>query len=559
MAKGRSFLRPRPGLGPWGLLLSLVILFLLLTLRLPPPSGRELEVFLGARRIGEARLGPEGTLLVPLEMVREHFDPAIRYLPAEKKVRTTTSPWRLPMASPAATAFVQQEPAPVEFVSAPDGLVPLDPLRELYGIRVEMAGGRVLIDWAEREIPVVSNPAPLRLRSRPWPFWPGKGLPAGSRLLAYDRVGNWFLVRAPEGLVGYVPTGAVRTTGVYRVPRPSRPPPVRAAGPVCLVWEHVLRPAQPDPASLAPLPGVNVVSPTWLCLADADGTLSSRCAVEYIRWAHSRGYAVWVLVGNDFDPDLTRKVLQDAQARQRLVRQLLVYCRLFALDGINVDFENVYPSEKVAFVNFVEELSRLARAEGVTVSVDVTVKSSSPTWSLFLDRKSLARHADYLALMVYDEHYAGSPRAGSVASLPWVERGIRGLLEEVPAEKLLLGIPFYTRLWKEEREPDGQLKVTSRALGMEEAESILGEKGISPRYDPATGQDYAEWREGGATWRVWLENERSLAARLRLASDYGLAGVAAWRRGFEKPAVWELIRSYLSSPGAPRPPGAPRG
>ncbi|MEW5933562.1 MAG: glycosyl hydrolase family 18 protein, partial [Bacillota bacterium] len=157
------------------------------------------------------------------------------------------------------------------------------------------------------------------------------------------------------------------------------------------------------------------------------------------------------------------------------------------------------------------------------------------------------RAADYLAVMTYDEHYAGSPRAGSVASLPWVEQGIRGLLEEVPPGKLLLGIPFYTRLWKLERPPGGAPKLTSRALGMEEVEALLAERGIEPTFDPASGQDYARWEEGGATFQVWLENERSILARLKLAAKYGLAGVASWRRGFEKPAVWDVIAAELNS------------
>ncbi|MEW6398571.1 MAG: glycosyl hydrolase family 18 protein, partial [Bacillota bacterium] len=335
--------------------------------------------------------------------------------------------------------------------------------------------------------------------------------------------------------------------GVHRVGRPPRPAPVRAGGPVCLTWEHVTRPGGPDLDSIGPLPGVNVVSPTWLYLKGEDGSLSSGCNASYVRWAHGRGYAVWVLVGNDFDPDLTRQVLQEERARNHLIRQLLFYCRLFALDGINVDFENVYPSEKQLFVRFVEELGRLAHPEGLVVSVDVTVKSPSPTWSGFLDRRALARVADYLAVMTYDEHYAGSARAGSVASLPWVEKGIRDLLEEVPPGKLLLGIPFYTRLWKVERQPGGGYRLTSRALGMAEVEALLAERGVVPRFDPATGQDHARWEEDGVAYQVWLENERSVLARVRLAARYRLAGLATWRRGFEKPGVWDVIASQLDS------------
>jgi hypothetical protein len=509
----------------------------------PTLPGR-LEAILGARRVGWARLDDQGVVWLPLQVVREHFDPAIR-VTREGRAQTCTSPWRLTMGSPEATEFVQAEPVLVEFY-APDGWVPVEAFQEMYGIVVRVAGPRLLIDWADREIPRVRAREPLRVRWRPWPVWPGPTVPAGSDLLVYDRVGKWLLVRTGEGISGYVPAAKVEEAGVRRVGRPSRPTPVRVHGPVCLTWEHVTRPGGPDLGSIGPLPGVNVVSPTWLHLEGEDGSLSSGCNASYVKWAHGRGYAVWVLVGNHFDPDLTRRVLQDEGARQHLIRQLLVYCRLFWLDGINVDFENVYPSEKQAFVRFVEELSRLARSEGLVVSVDVTVKSPSPTWSGFLDRRALARAADYLALMAYDEHYSGSPAAGSVASLPWVEKGILGLLEEVPPGKVLLGIPFYTRLWRLEPQPGGGYRLTSRALGMAEVEAMLEEKGVTPRLDPLTGQEYAEWEEGGTTYRVWLENERSVLARIRLAERYRLAGVASWRRGFEKPGIWEVIASRLN-------------
>jgi len=510
----------------------------------PPIPGRA-EVLLGARRVGWARVDAQGVVWLPVEMVREHFDPAMRLIAAHR-AQTSTSPWRLSMASPEATRFVQAEPVLIEFY-APDGRVPIEALQEMYGIVVELVGARVLIDRAGREIPLVTTPTSLRVRGRPWPLWPGKTVPAGTSLLVYDQVGGWFLVRTGDGTTGYVPVGKVEKAGVHPVSAPPRLPPHRVSGPVCLAWEHVTRPGGPDLESIGPLPGLNVVSPTWLHLEGEDGSLSSGCNASYVSWAHGRGYAVWVLVGNNFDPELTRKVLQDEKARQHLIRQLLVYCRLFSLDGINVDFENVYPSEKQVFVRFVEDLSRLARAEGLTVSVDVTVKSPSPTWSGFLDRRALARAADYLVLMGYDEHYAGSPQAGSVASLPWVEKGIRGLLEEVPPEKLLLGMPFYTRLWKQERQPGGGYRLTSQALGMVEVEAILARKGVVPRLDPATGQDYARWEEDGVTYQVWLENERSILARIRLASRYRLAGVASWRRGFEKPSVWEVISSQLDA------------
>jgi len=152
---------------------------------------------------------------------------------------------------------------------------------------------------------------------------------------------------------------------------------------------------------------------------------------------------------------------------------------------------------------------------------------------------------DYMAVMTYDETPAASPVAGPVASLPWVERGLVGVLEEVPREKLLLGVPFYTRLWKETSLGGGRVRTTSRALSMEEAESLLRERGLSPRWDPDAGQHFATFEEGGSRYRIWLEDDRSMAARASLVVKYGLAGIASWRRGYEKPSTWKVIAAEL--------------
>lgn len=311
-----------------------------------------------------------------------------------------------------------------------------------------------------------------------------------------------------------------------------------------LTWEQVT-PLNPDTSRIGPLPGVNVVSPTWFHLVDSSGEVSNYADLAYTRWAHGRGYRVWGLVTNSFDPDLTRAVLETGKGRRELIRRILAYALLYELDGINVDFENVYPQDGPNLVRLTEELTPLAHRVGLTVSIDVTVKSPNPTWSLFFDRRALGRVVDYVVVMAYDETPAASPVAGPVASLPWVEKGLVGVLEEVPREKLLLGVPFYTRLWKETPLGGGRVRTTSLALSMEEAESLLRERGLTPRRDPETGQLFAAFEEGGSRYRIWLEDDRSMAARASLVVKYGLAGIASWRRGYEKPAIWNIIATEL--------------
>ena len=352
-----------------------------------------------------------------------------------------------------------------------------------------------------------------------------------------------------EGPAGAASRSSDRSAGGHSGPLPVPSPGPSEALPglpplINLTWEQVT-PINPDTSRIGPLPGVNVVSPTWFHLVDSSGEVSNYADLAYTRWAHGRGYRVWGLVTNSFDPGLTRAVLGTEKGRREVIRRLLAYARLYELDGINVDFENVYLQDGRNLVRLVEELTPPAHRMGLTVSIDVTVKSPNPTWSLFFDRRALGRVVDYMAVMTYDETPAASPVAGPVASLPWVEKGLVGVLEEVPREKLLLGVPFYTRLWKETPLGGGRVRTTSLALSMEEAESLLRERGLTPRWDPDAGQHFAAFEEGGSRYRIWLEDDRSMAARASLVVKYRLAGIASWRRGYEKPTTWKVIATEL--------------
>src|SRR5690606_28342275 len=178
----------------------------------------------------------------------------------------------------------------------------------------------------------------------------------------------------------------------------------------------------------------------------------------------------------------------------------------------------------------------------LVVSIDVTIRGGSPMWSLFLDRRALGETVDYMAVMTYDQHWASSPVAGSVAELSWTEKGIADIIREdgVPPSKLLLGVPFYTYIWTEEKE-NGKTKVKSRAVGMTFMNNLIEEKGLVPVFDEKAGQDYVEYEEDGKRIRVWLENEKSMRARMEIVNKYGLAGVASWRRGLESPDIWTVM------------------
>jgi len=285
---------------------------------------------------------------------------------------------------------------------------------------------------------------------------------------------------------------------------------------------------------------LHVVSPTWFHL-QKDGLVTNLADSNYVKWAHQNGYQVWGLFSNSFDLDITHQMLSDPDLRIKVIKQLLSYVDLYQLDGINLDFENVYLKDKDLLVQFVRELTPLMHEKDRTVSIDVTFISKSENWSMFYDRKK-----DYVMVMAYDEHWGSSPVSGSVASLPWVEKGIERILEEVPNDKLILGVPFYTRLWIEEKDENGEVHVSSKALSMEKAEKWIEENQAEIQIDPIAMQKYVEVQKDSVTYKIWLEDGFSMQKRIEIMKKYRLAGIAAWRRGFESEDFWSLMADYIS-------------
>lgn len=365
----------------------------------------------------------------------------------------------------------------------------------------------------------------------------------------FETSGRWARVETKDGLPGFLPVKDVdmveeRPQEVF--PEKDYVPPPLPGGKVVLTWEAVDS-RNPDTSKIGPMPGLNVVSPTWFHLSEVPGELESRADLRYVNWAHSRGYQVWALLSNSFELTRTREVLRNSDLRDKVIAQLLIYSKVYKLDGINIDFENVYQEDAPYLTQFVREMVPLLHQQGLTVSVDITVKSNSPTWSLCYERSRLAEAADYVMLMAYDQYGQGSQVSGPVAAIPWTEWAIKKTLEEVPREKLVLGIPFYTRLWKETQK-DGKTEVTQKAMGMQSIQNWLSSMGIRPALEEATGLNYAEKTVGQDTYKVWVEDKDSVQKRISLARKYDLAGIASWRRGFETPEIWDVIDGYARNP-----------
>lgn len=291
------------------------------------------------------------------------------------------------------------------------------------------------------------------------------------------------------------------------------------------------------------LPGIDVLSPSWFIIGNAQGKIKTRHgSVKYVRQAHNKGYQVWALITNNFDPQMTSKLLDNPMARKRVIAQMEQLAKDYELEGFNLDFENINPADKDKLTDFVEEISKALKPQGLIISIDVTIPSNSGYWSKCYDRKAIAEVVDYMMLMAYDEHGAGSEVSGSVASLPWVEDGIQKTLQEgVPEAKLILGMPLYMRTWQETKG-----KVKAKTLSMAQADKAIQEKGLVPVWLSKEGQYYFEYQEKNTRYRVWQENRRSLALKASLVNRYNLAGGAYWRSTLETEDVWLALSETLS-------------
>lgn len=289
---------------------------------------------------------------------------------------------------------------------------------------------------------------------------------------------------------------------------------------------------------------VNTISPTWFSIASNDGTLDSLALADYVDTAHSNHMEVWPLVDNFSENIDFTAVMNSTSARNKIENQLIAAAIEYSFDGINVDFENISEDAADGYIQFMRELSVMCRKNGIVLSVDVPVPMD---FTAHYNRKALGEVCDYLMIMGYDEHYDGSEEAGTVASLSFEEEGIQNTLQEVAAEKVVSGIPFYTRLWCTTTNEDGTTTVTSEAMGMNQAQQTLENNQVEASWDETTGQNYAQFNgESGELYQIWLEDTESLTRKLELIKNYDLSGVAEWKLGLEDDSVWDLIAKYIS-------------
>lgn len=367
----------------------------------------------------------------------------------------------------------------------------------------------------------------------------------GDTLLYLENLDNWCKVMTADGYTGYIQTEDISEPEAIeaRTAKKDSYERITRDHKINLVWHQSTSTESNDAMAemTAEMTGVNVISPTWFSVTDETGTISSLASADYVKLAHEAGREVWGLIDNFNEAFDETTDLAYASVRSRIIEQLLAEAASCGMDGINVDFENLKEAGIPHYLQFLRELTSAAHAQNLVVSVDTPVPQA---YTMYYQRGEQARFVDYMIVMAYDEHFAGSEEAGSVSSLPFVQQAVEEITRVMPADQVICGIPFYTRVWTEKF---GQSAITSEVLGMDGAKNYAKENQMTETWDASLGQNVATVETSDARYTIWMEDEQSMEEKLKVIQSADLAGVAEWKLGFECADVWSLISEYIET------------
>jgi len=367
----------------------------------------------------------------------------------------------------------------------------------------------------------------------------------GDTLLYLENLDNWCKVMTADGYTGYIQTEDISEPEAIeaRTAKKDSYERITRDHKINLVWHQSTSTESNDAMAemTAEMTGVNVISPTWFSVTDETGTISSLASADYVKLAHEAGREVWGLIDNFNEAFDETTDLAYASVRSRIIEQLLAEAASCGMDGINVDFENLKEAGIPHYLQFLRELTSAAHAQNLVVSVDTPVPQA---YTMYYQRGEQARFVDYMIVMAYDEHFAGSEEAGSVSSLPFVQQAVEEMTRVMPADQVICGIPFYTRVWTEKF---GQSAITSEVLGMDGAKNYAKENQMTETWDASLGQNVATIETSDARYTIWMEDEQSMEEKLKVIQSADLAGVAEWKLGFECADVWSLISEYIET------------
>lgn len=368
----------------------------------------------------------------------------------------------------------------------------------------------------------------------------------GTDVLVLDPLDDWTRIETADGYYGYVENKYLSGTRQQEMEPvtdvPDREPQYRRLdGRVCMAWNVTSFKESNNSIDgmLVGTKGINVLAPTWFTLVDDEGTMDVKASRTYVKTAHEKGMQVWAVLDNFQNEEsfVCTEFLRTMEGREKVIMEAVEAAKDYNIDGINVDFEGLMEEDGADFVEFVREFTIACRRAGLISSIDNYVPYN---FNDYVDLEEQAAFADYVVIMGYDEHFAGSQEPGSVASIGYVEYGIEEALKEVPAERLINGVPFYTRAWTTK---DGE--VTSQVVDMVEAKSFLSDHKMKKEWNSTAQQYYAEKESGSKFYQIWLEDARSIGCKLDVMKKNDLAGMAVWVLGLETNDVWDVVEEYV--------------
>ena len=366
----------------------------------------------------------------------------------------------------------------------------------------------------------------------------------GDYVIVVSNDGKWAKVRTDKGKVGYIKSKKIANEVIVRENMEEEK---QIQGKVNLVWDYYSEYASAPDRNGTKIEGVNVVSPSFFYL-DKNGNVQQNVGdkgEEYIKWAHNNGYKVWPMISNSGDGMLsvTSNIMNDYDKRQKLIEDIVNLCVKYKIYGINIDFENMKKEDIDLYSRFIIELTPRIKEIGLVISVDVTAPDGGDTWSLCFDRNVIGHVADYIIFMAYDQYGVSSTKPGTTAGYDWIELSLKKFLEteEIKSDKIILAVPFYTRLWTE----DSNGKVKSDVVNMKNINKVLPES-VEKTWDDNLKQYYVEYEEKNTTKKMWVEDLESIRAKIELITKYNLAGSAAWEKDREDPEVWSVINQELN-------------
>lgn len=426
--------------------------------------------------------------------------------------------------------------------------VPISELDEVYNIKTTYVESEdlVYIDSLDREQQTATLKKDSSIKYKPTIISAtlAKAKQGNTLTIAnrsdYPVPNGWTRVRTENGTLGYIQTGKLNE---FKTIREKAEEKAKIEGPISLAWDYYSEYVS-APTRTGKITGVNVVSPSFFYMTKYSTTNVyenvGNEGIAYVNWAHENGYQVWPMFTNS-NMSETSKMLSDYKSRENVINQIIKYIKQYNLDGINIDFEGMYEADKDNFSRLLIEIRPRLNEIGAVLSVDVTAPDGAPEWSLCYDRYTIGKVADYVMFMAYDQYGVSATKAGTTAGHNWVEANVKKFLgqEEVKAEKIILGIPFYTRIWKE---INGN--VISSVVNIGNVNNLIPSN-ATKTWNEDLQQYYVEYKKGGATYKIWVEDEKSIEAKLDLVSKYNLGGAAYWEYDRATNSIWNLIESKI--------------